>query len=162
MRRRHEARHHLRCRLPLALQRLGRTYRIRSIGGTSAGAIAAAIGAAAEHGRPDGGMDKLGAIPARLADGRLVKLLQPQPTTRSLMRLMLTATAHGQSPLRKISSVLGAIVSSHAVAAVFGGIPVAAKSHVRTFFANGLGARHAGSISGQHQGWHISGMAPPR
>ena len=42
---------------PKAIVQLSRTYRFRNIGGTSAGAIAAVITAAAEYGRADGGFE---------------------------------------------------------------------------------------------------------
>ncbi|MDX2194221.1 MAG: patatin-like phospholipase family protein [Gemmatimonadales bacterium] len=66
---------------PLALVALARTYRFRSIGGTSAGAIAAAATAAAEYGRRHGrgaGFARLAALPTELGtDGRLARLFQP-------------------------------------------------------------------------------------
>lgn len=43
---------------PGAINELSRTYRFRGIGGTSAGAIAAAGAAAAEYGRARGGMPR--------------------------------------------------------------------------------------------------------
>jgi predicted acylesterase/phospholipase RssA len=60
-------------------------YRFRSVGGTSAGAIAAAATAAAEHGRESGGFARLVAVNERLAsDGFLRSLFQPSPETRPL------------------------------------------------------------------------------
>ena len=44
---------------PRAVCELARTYRFKNVGGTSAGAIAAAATAAAEHGRDHQGFDKL-------------------------------------------------------------------------------------------------------
>lgn len=71
---------------PGAVKRLARDYAFRSIGGTSAGAIAAAVTAAAETNRPDGfaAMD-------RLADDlqtRLPTLFQPAPEARPLFALL--------------------------------------------------------------------------
>jgi predicted acylesterase/phospholipase RssA len=43
---------------PPAVLRLRNKYRFRSIGGSSAGAIAAALTAAAEYRREDGGFDR--------------------------------------------------------------------------------------------------------
>src|SRR4051794_16677289 len=51
---------------PGAVVRLAKRYRFRSIGGTSAGALAAAAAAAAEYGRAAGGFDKLATVPAEL------------------------------------------------------------------------------------------------
>ena len=47
---------------PSALSTLATHYRLRSIGGTSAGAIAAAAAAAAEFGRASGAFDRLATL----------------------------------------------------------------------------------------------------
>ena len=73
---------------PHALCELARTYRFANVGGTSAGAIAAAGAAAAEHGRAHGGFEKLAALPAWIGAGdNLFRLFQPQPGTRPFFRL---------------------------------------------------------------------------
>jgi predicted acylesterase/phospholipase RssA len=80
---------------PAALATLARHYRLRSIGGTSAGAIAAAAAAAAEFGRASGGFEKLAGLPVELArtdesgTTRLFRLFEPQPATRSLFDLLV-------------------------------------------------------------------------
>src|SRR5690348_7321656 len=55
---------------PKAVARIACTYRLRSIGGTSVGAIAAALAAAAEYGRQTGagtaGFDLLAGIPKEI------------------------------------------------------------------------------------------------
>ncbi|MDN5570738.1 MAG: patatin-like phospholipase family protein, partial [Propionibacteriaceae bacterium] len=83
---------------PRALARFARTYRLRCLGGSSAGAIAAALGAAAEHGRdadaPGAGFAALAAIPDELSSGRLAALFQPQPGTRPLLGVLLALTGH--------------------------------------------------------------------
>src|SRR5262249_41194633 len=68
---------------PLALARLAKQYRFSSIGGTSAGAIAAAACAAAEYGRRNGhdGFARLAAVPREIG-ARLLKLFQPKPTLK--------------------------------------------------------------------------------
>ena len=73
---------------PHALCELARTYRFANVGGTSAGAIAAAAAAAAEHGREQGGFEKLAALPDWVGAGdNLFRLFQPQPRTRPFFRL---------------------------------------------------------------------------
>jgi hypothetical protein len=73
---------------PHALCELARTYRFVSVGGTSAGAIAAAAAAAAEHGRDRGGFAKLAALPAWIGGGEnLFGLFQPQGGTAPYFRL---------------------------------------------------------------------------
>ncbi|HEV7491101.1 MAG TPA: patatin-like phospholipase family protein, partial [Rhodanobacteraceae bacterium] len=82
---------------PAAIAALSAHYRLRSIGGTSAGAIAAAAAAAAEYGRASGGFEKLAALPSELAQTtedrpdatRLLRLFEPQPSTRALFDLLL-------------------------------------------------------------------------
>src|SRR5688572_5299789 len=65
-------------------------YRFRSIGGTSAGAIAAAATAAAEFGRDTGGFDRLDGLRKELAQGDfLLNLFQPSRPTRPLFNSLL-------------------------------------------------------------------------
>ena len=79
---------------PAAISALAEHYRLRSIGGTSAGAIAAAGAAAAEYGRSSGSFARLAALPAELGETdaagttRLFRLFQPQPSTRALFDLL--------------------------------------------------------------------------
>ncbi|HET7224829.1 MAG TPA: hypothetical protein VFK69_03855 [Candidatus Eisenbacteria bacterium] len=86
---------------PPAVLELAPTFRFRSIGGTSAGAIAAALTAAAEYGRERGGFEKLAALNAWLGrDRNLLDLFQAPAATRPLLRLLLawqrrTARASG-------------------------------------------------------------------
>lgn len=83
---------------PRAIARLAGHYRLRALGGASAGAIAAAAAAAAEYGRDSGGFERLAALPDVLAetddgsdngDTRLFRLFQPQASTRELYRLLV-------------------------------------------------------------------------
>jgi len=82
---------------PGAIAELAQRYRFRSIGGTSAGAIAAALVAAAEYGRAHrdpAGFDAVAALPAELAEevgGRslLLRLFQPDPETDALFAVAL-------------------------------------------------------------------------
>jgi predicted acylesterase/phospholipase RssA len=80
---------------PHAVCELAQTYRFVQVGGTSAGAIAAAATAAAELGRGQGGFQELAALPAWLGGGRhLQELFQPQRATEGLFRMMLAALEH--------------------------------------------------------------------
>jgi predicted acylesterase/phospholipase RssA len=77
---------------PLAVVELARKYRLRSIGGTSAGAIAAGLTAAAELRRRKGslaGFEELARLPEFLQEN-LTSLFQPHPTTRPLFEVLLT------------------------------------------------------------------------
>jgi len=80
---------------PHAVCELAAAYRLRNVGGTSAGAIAAAAAAAAEYGRATGGYDELADLPTWIGtDGNLANLFQPQKTTCRLHALLLAAISH--------------------------------------------------------------------
>jgi predicted acylesterase/phospholipase RssA len=82
---------------PRAVSRLAKDYRFQSIGGTSAGAIAAAVTAAAEYSRNRGTIvfDQLNEIPQWLGESavrrnsNLLNLFQPQTGTEGLFRIAL-------------------------------------------------------------------------
>lgn len=84
---------------PPAILELARKYRFRSLGGTSAGAIAAAAAAAAEYGReknsrPDVGFAGLGGMMEQLKqEGFLLHLFQPAPQARRLFNAVVEAIA---------------------------------------------------------------------
>jgi len=88
---------------PLAVCELAQKYRFRNIGGTSAGAIAAALTAAAELGRtsPGGGFPKLATLPGFLQTG-LLSLFQPSPGGRAFFQILLTWIGDGGF-LRKVT-----------------------------------------------------------
>lgn len=70
---------------PQAILTLAEKYRFRSIGGSSAGAIAAALAAAAEFGREAGGFEVLDGIRRDLLhEGAIFALFQPSERTRPL------------------------------------------------------------------------------
>jgi predicted acylesterase/phospholipase RssA len=81
---------------PLALASLAEKYRFSNIGGTSAGAIAAAAAAAAEYGRhtEDAGFDRLARIPGEVGPG-LLSMFQPTPTLRPLFKIFVAALKPG-------------------------------------------------------------------
>ncbi|HEU4355288.1 MAG TPA: hypothetical protein VFT27_06830 [Actinomycetota bacterium] len=130
---------------PDALCAIGAAYRIRGIGGASAGAIGAAAGAAAEFGRSSGGFYRLKEVPGRLGGGRLARLFQPQPSTKPLLRLMLVATGSDRpGPKRKgmgrIAAMLAALIASFPWASLIGAVP-------------GLAFVVVGAFSGGWSGW---------
>jgi predicted acylesterase/phospholipase RssA len=110
---------------PLAVCELAKTYRFRCIGGTSAGAIAAAATAAAEYGRRNGagrGFQELANLPRWLGEqpegsdrSNLFSLFQPQPRTDALFDAA-TAKLRGKS-------VPGRMVQRFPLAAVAGALP---------------------------------------
>ncbi len=104
---------------PKAVCRLALEYRFRSIGGTSAGAIAAAATAAAEYGRLKGtgtSFGELEGLPEALArkvapggESRLFHLFEPQPQTAALFRT-LTAGVRGE---RGVGGLITSAVKSY-------------------------------------------------
>ncbi len=79
---------------PQAICQLATDHRIHSVGGTSAGAIAAAGAAAAEYGRATGGYATLAGLPRWLSSTaehsthtNLYEMFQPQKRTAALYRL---------------------------------------------------------------------------
>lgn len=118
---------------PAAVCELARHYRFHALGGTSVGAIAAAITAAAEYQRrlgSDAGFDVLGRVPGTLAEpvaaprGRVREVTQGiepapttllslfQPNTRSgvrLLRLFLAGYPTGQPDLGRCQKLCGVL-----------------------------------------------------
>lgn len=75
---------------PLAVVELATQYRLKNIGGASAGAIAAAVAAAAEYDRAGGGYLRLGQVVDDLRT-RLPSLFQATPPTRPVLNLLLAS-----------------------------------------------------------------------
>jgi hypothetical protein len=99
---------------PAAVVALAKTYRFRSIGGASAGAIAAALAAAAEYGerRGRGGFAALDRVANDLAaEGALLSLFQPTPRARPLFDIALAFINDRQTKVvRKAGRAIGAIL----------------------------------------------------
>ena len=79
---------------PMAICKLATAYAIKNIGGTSVGAIAAAITAAAEYRRRQTssgqGYAELAKLPGFLGgEGALLALFQPDPVARALFNVAL-------------------------------------------------------------------------
>jgi Patatin-like phospholipase len=94
---------------PGAILALAKRYRFRNVGGTSAGAIAATVTAAAELGRREGrngGFVRLREVADAIGEPNLVLgLFQPRPENRSLFELavkMMEARAKGASAMRRV------------------------------------------------------------
>lgn len=108
---------------PLAVVELARKYRLRSIGGTSAGAIAAGLTAAAELRRRRGslaGFEELARLPEFLQKN-LTSLFQPTPATRPLFEVLLTWIGPG-GVWRKIGRSLATAIRSQLLAFMGGAV----------------------------------------
>ncbi|MFN7107685.1 MAG: hypothetical protein ACK4MY_05665, partial [Brevundimonas sp.] len=143
---------------PYAILELARKYRFHSIGGTSAGAIAAAFAAAAEYARtvrgdPEG-FRRLQARCEPLPD-ILGSLFQPTPRYAPLMRYLLRSQA-GQGAGRWLwglpatfwgSALAGAGLGAGLLSLLGGGVAGALLGAV-VGLALGLGLRLAGLVGG--------------
>ena len=97
---------------PRAVAKLAKTYNFRSIGGTSAGAIAAAATAAAQFGanNGDGRFQTIYELPKKLAELRddkptLERLFQPRPGTSRLFNLLMSGLER-EGKLKKILRIV--------------------------------------------------------
>jgi hypothetical protein len=89
---------------PGAISELAKRYTFRSIGGASAGAIAAAATAAAEYGRrtPNGGFARINDVPGELGttdsgESRLLQLFVPERSTKRLFTAALGFVRYGKA-----------------------------------------------------------------
>lgn len=129
---------------PRAVCRLAKTYRLRSVGGSSAGAIAAAGAAAAEFGRSVGGFEVLRSLPRDITaqspggGSVLFRLFQPTKQTARLFRVFVA----GMGKSSKTGPTIAALVTSFWLWALAGaalGIIVMAVSFLGSGAAVGAG-----------------------
>jgi hypothetical protein len=101
---------------PKAAAKLATRYRFMNIGGTTAGAIAAAVTAAAEFGRRSGtasAFDVLDKLPADLAsNGHLLKLFTPDIGTSTIFGIAVGLLAGNSCPDRIWKIAKGAALAS--------------------------------------------------
>ncbi len=119
---------------PKAVARLSHQYRFRNIGGTSAGAIAAAGAAAAEFRRatdtvnPDYGFAQLEGLAAFLGErpdgthSRLFGLFRPEPATRKHFAILAAMLNRDTIAIRALRGALAAL-PRFPVAALAGAVP---------------------------------------
>jgi len=87
---------------PLAVQKLSTEYWFKNIGGTSAGAIAAGVTAAAECRRrrtgDNGGFDRVAKLPSELEEHNfLLSLFRPDRSTKRVFQVVLSAMSAKQA-----------------------------------------------------------------
>jgi hypothetical protein len=134
---------------PRAIAKLAKTYNFRSIGGTSAGAIAAAATAAAQFGANNGDdrFQTIYELPRKLAelkDGKstLERLFQPQPGTSPLFSLLMSGLER-EGKLKKILRIVGTGLANYWCYSI-AGAAVTLIPLLWVASASGLsGARHA-------------------
>jgi predicted acylesterase/phospholipase RssA len=108
---------------PLALVELSRKYRFANIGGTSAGAIAAAAAAAAEFGRsiPNAGFERLSKVPQEVGPN-LLSLFQPAPALRPLFNIFVAALK-AESGFGRVMAIAAATIGGYLPNALAGLLP---------------------------------------
>lgn len=93
---------------PAAVLELYQHYRFRSIGGASAGAMAAVVTAAAEYARDSGGFERLQALRLQLQEpGLIVRQFRPTGQAKPLFRILLAAQAKRTTGARARSYLWG-------------------------------------------------------
>ncbi|AXH95629.1 patatin-like phospholipase family protein [Ornithinimicrobium avium] len=112
---------------PRAVAELARTYRLRCVGGASAGAIAAAAAAAAELGRDSGGFEQLDRMPQALAatgpDGRSTLATFFQPTAAGAPLFRLLGATDGRSGTGLYAALVATLLRGYPVRALVGALP---------------------------------------
>ena len=111
----HEGRHHERRGLRRRDRRAGRAFRFKRIGGTSAGAIGAAVAAAAEYARSRDGRPGMTArlqplIEDLTTPGYFAGLLQPFPSGRPVLKAMLALLRQQRRPAVRVMAALWHVV----------------------------------------------------
>ncbi len=113
---------------PSAIYEISRAFDLKSIGGTSAGAIAAALAAAAQYRRirragtddQEAGYERLAQVPDWLGDGgHLLGLFAPNRATRRLFNSIAGVALPG----RNLAARLAKIPLEYALAMVLGALP---------------------------------------
>jgi len=129
---------------PPAVVALSKKFSFRNIGGTSAGAIAAAVTAAAEFGRQHNadGFSRLASLPTDLGtpvskggDSLLLSLFQPQKQTNALFRIVVASL--GNKRFKSIKIILAAI-RNFIGWALLGALPGLVFTFLAVLYASGL------------------------
>jgi predicted acylesterase/phospholipase RssA len=124
---------------PLALVALAEKFRFSNIGGTSAGAIAAAAAAAAEYGRPikDAGFDRVARIPQEIGPS-LLSLFQPTPVLKPLFDIFVAALK-AKTGLGQFAAIIKAAICGYWLSALLGVLPGAIVAAIAVVHRNGGG-----------------------
>jgi predicted acylesterase/phospholipase RssA len=110
---------------PYTITELATEYCFKSIGGTSAGAIAATLTAASELGRREGNVrsfDVIAELPAELGkEDFLLHLFQPSRKSSKILKVLLSALRSGSTASR-IFAVLVALIGNFWLAVLVGSV----------------------------------------
>ena len=124
---------------PLALASLAEQYRFANIGGTSAGAIAAAAAAAAEYGRytEGAGFERLARIPDEVGPN-LLSLFQPAPVLKPLFDIFV-AVLKAKTTMGRFIAVVAAAIGGYRLSALIGLLPGAVVVALAVAYGGGVG-----------------------
>jgi predicted acylesterase/phospholipase RssA len=127
---------------PLALAALAEKYRFSNIGGTSAGAIAAAAAAAAEYGRhiEGAGFDRLANIPNEVGSN-LLSMFQPVPALKPLFNILIAALKSG-----KAVAIIWSTIRGYWLSSLFGLAPGVAIVAAAGWYDGGVGFMAFGAL----------------
>jgi hypothetical protein len=129
---------------PAAIVELAEEFRFRNVGGMSAGAIAAALAAAAEYARLSGtgpGFARLGQLPEFLAgttggEPNLLSLFPPTKPTRRLFAILTSFL--GDDPFgAKIFGAFGALLLVSPILTILSFVPAATLDEMTASFKAG-------------------------
>jgi predicted acylesterase/phospholipase RssA len=139
---------------PRAVCQLATDHRIRNVGGSSAGAIAAGAAAAAERGRASGGFVQLAeladwlASPSTSADGtNLYNLFQPQKETRALHRLATAFIRRGSLLTKAGRGLVGVVLGLRLVPVLVLLVPAAILLGAAIVGSDGVGIAAAAIVA---------------
>lgn len=121
---------------PKAIDELAHEYMFKNIGGTSAGAIAASLTAAAEYQRRSNGSmsgfiqlaklpEELGATTSERNQSLLLSLFQPHPSTKRLFNVLISAL-NSSSTYGRIGSIFLGFLRNYWMATIIGFVVSAA------------------------------------
>jgi predicted acylesterase/phospholipase RssA len=142
---------------PLTVAELAARFTLKSIAGTSAGAIAASLTAAAEYRRRHGslqGFEILRQLPARLAaPGFLLSLFTADPPTRPLFRAVRSIAESG-NPLQAGIRIWSALVAGYRKSTLIGAL-LGAVVPVALWFSGVAGTTAAAVLGAM---WVLAGV----
>jgi hypothetical protein len=119
---------------PKAILELSQHYRFRSIGGTSAGAIAAVITASAEYNRKGGGFQAIAALPGEMR-AELATLFQPSSSVRGLFNAAKCGFLE-----KRWAKALGWLLSDYWLPLIIGVLSGGVAAVITISFGNGFAA----------------------
>ncbi|MDO7881355.1 patatin-like phospholipase family protein [Antiquaquibacter soli] len=105
---------------PGTIAAIARRYRLKGLGGASAGAIGAAFGAAAEFGREHGAFDELEGIPEEIDLGRLFRTTRRTRGLLAVLNAFTGAAPWGRSGWLRVPVIVVTLLAVFPVSSILG------------------------------------------